>query len=540
MLLELSSDKFLTFGEKRKKIVFKKGLNIVTGDDNKSNSIGKSTFLMIIDFCFGGKDYIDKGKDIVANIGHHVINFAFNFEGEIYYFSRNTSTPNIVNVCDKSYRILEGRDLDIKSFTSLLKSMYKLEINLSFRDIISKYFRVYGRDVTKESKPLAVGNEAEDKSVKRLLKLYNYDFSQMERKVDTEVEKKNIFRKSINSGIQEKIGKREYDKNNKLIEQKQNEILELSENFIGSHEAEQIANLKLELSQLKRQKNKIEMEKTITIENRNQLYFDEEEAIKFFPNIDVKKISQIENFHKNITDILKSEIDEEIKQKQSVLNDINNQIKKIEDRLSQFSSFKDISRKQLIFVQEAQQLVDELESKNKIYVQEVELKESSVRAIDDLNDMLEKPIEEISNRINQSLKNYNSIIFHSKDRISPKINFKLNKMKKWMYDFKTENDTGTGAAFKSMILLDLTILKETVLPAVAHDSFLFTDIENSTVCEIVKIYNQFSKQIFVALTDKVSYGDPEAVSIIKEKEVLYLSANGNELFGKSWKTERKK
>lgn len=540
MLLELSSDKFLTFGEKRKKIIFKKGLNIVTGDDNKSNSIGKSTFLMIIDFCFGGKDYIDKGKDIVANIGHHVINFAFDFEGKIYYFSRNTSTPNIVNVCDNNYRILEGRDLDVKSFTSLLKSMYKLEINLSFRDIVSKYFRVYGRDVTKESKPLSVGNEAEDKSVKRLLKLYNYDFSQMEKKVDTEVEKKNIFRKSINSGIQEKIGKREYDKNNKLIEQKQNEVLELSENFIGTLEAEQIANLKLELSQLKRQKNKIEMEKTITIENRNQLYFDEEEAIKFFPNIDVKKISQIENFHKNITDILKSEIDEEIKQKQSVLNDINNQIKNIEDRLSQFSSFKDISRKQLIFVQEAQQLVDELESKNKIYVQEVGLKESSAKAIDDLNGTLEKPIEEISNRINQSLKSYNSIIFHSKDRISPKINFKLNKMKKWMYDFKTENDTGTGAAFKSMILLDLTILKETVLPAVAHDSFLFTDIENSTVCEIVKIYNQFSKQIFVALTDKVSYGDPEAVSIIKEKEVLYLSANGNELFGESWKTERKK
>ncbi|MGL5899490.1 MAG: hypothetical protein ACRCZW_07480 [Lactobacillaceae bacterium] len=248
---------------------------------------------MIIDFCFGGKDYIDKGKDIVANIGHHVINFAFDFEGKVYYFSRNTSTPNIVNVCDNNYRILEGRDLDVKSFTSFLKSMYKLEINLSFRDIVSKYFRVYGRDVSKESKPLAVGNEAEDKSVKRLLKLYNYDFSQMEKKVDTEVEKKNIFRKSINSGIQEKIGKREYDKNNKLIEQKQNEVLELSENFIGTHEAEQIANLKLELSQLKRQKNKIEMEKTITIENRNQLYFDEEEAIKFFPNIDVKKISQI-------------------------------------------------------------------------------------------------------------------------------------------------------------------------------------------------------------------------------------------------------
>ncbi|MDR2059124.1 MAG: hypothetical protein LBP66_03145 [Lactococcus lactis] len=43
-----------------------------------------------------------------------------------------------------------------------------------------------------------------------------------------------------------------------------------------------------------------------------------------------------------------------------------------------------------------------------------------------------------------------------------------------MYNFITENEmgTGTGTAFKSMILLDLTILNETLLPAVAHDSFL--------------------------------------------------------------------
>lgn len=41
-----------------------------------------------------------------------------------------------------------------------------------------------------------------------------------------------------------------------------------------------------------------------------------------------------------------------------------------------------------------------------------------------------------------------------------------------MYNFITENEMGTGTAFKSMILLDLTILNETLLPAVAHDSFL--------------------------------------------------------------------
>ncbi len=40
-----------------KEITFYEGLNAIVGDDIASNSIGKSTMLMIIDFAFGGDDY---------------------------------------------------------------------------------------------------------------------------------------------------------------------------------------------------------------------------------------------------------------------------------------------------------------------------------------------------------------------------------------------------------------------------------------------------------------------------------------------------
>lgn len=53
MLKEIICDKF-----KQKRVEFHRGLNVVLGDDQGSNSIGKSTFLMIIDFVYGGKDYI--------------------------------------------------------------------------------------------------------------------------------------------------------------------------------------------------------------------------------------------------------------------------------------------------------------------------------------------------------------------------------------------------------------------------------------------------------------------------------------------------
>ena len=55
MLNEIICDEF-----KEKKITFHKGLNVVLGDELGSNSIGKSTFLMIIDYVNGGKDYVMK------------------------------------------------------------------------------------------------------------------------------------------------------------------------------------------------------------------------------------------------------------------------------------------------------------------------------------------------------------------------------------------------------------------------------------------------------------------------------------------------
>ncbi|HHJ9199187.1 TPA: DUF2326 domain-containing protein, partial [Streptococcus pyogenes] len=203
--------------------------------------------------------------------------------------------------------------------------------------------------------------------------------------------------------------------------------------------------------------------------------------------------------------------------------------------LSEFSKIKDISRKQLSFIIENQRIIDKLEEENNIFNKREELKLSKESSTDRLNDYLKQSIDAISKVINRQMKLLNSTIFGSENRIPPKIEFKLNKQKKWTYEFKTENDTGTGTAFKSLILFDLTVFKQTELPSIIHDSYLFTDIETSTVSEIVKIYNTFNKQIFIALTDKTSFDNKDILDILKKNEVLYLSQNGNELFGKSWK-----
>lgn len=81
---------------------FHSGLNAVVGDEIASNSIGKSTMLMIIDFVFGGEDYIKKNHDTVDQLGHHDFRFVFEFLDKEYFFVRSTNEYKSVSI----FRIL--------------------------------------------------------------------------------------------------------------------------------------------------------------------------------------------------------------------------------------------------------------------------------------------------------------------------------------------------------------------------------------------------------------------------------------------------
>lgn len=106
MLVKVQCDKFIRYGKIREPIEFKAGLNTVIGDANGSNSVGKSTFLMILDFVFGGKDYVNKCLDVQENVGEHRINFTFEFDGEFYHFSRSNIDYKHIIRCDKDYNPL--------------------------------------------------------------------------------------------------------------------------------------------------------------------------------------------------------------------------------------------------------------------------------------------------------------------------------------------------------------------------------------------------------------------------------------------------
>lgn len=104
------------------------------------------------------------------------------------------------------------------------------------------------------------------------------------------------------------------------------------------------------------------------------------------------------------------------------------------------------------------------------------------------------------------------------------------------YRFETPDNTGTGSNYKGMIVYDLAVLFTTALPAIAHDSLLFSDLSKDAVDGIIKIYTSTKKQIFIAY-DKQGDCRPDTKKTLEERCVLRISNENCELYGRSWDTK---
>ncbi|MDR4888838.1 ATP-binding protein [Fredinandcohnia sp. QZ13] len=119
-------------------IEFHVGLNVVLGDNNGSNSIGKSTLLMILDFIFGGNTYTSYNSDVITNLGHHNFGSTFIFNNNEFHYVRGTEKPDVVYRSNKNYENLE--QITINDFTKELKLLYGIESDqLTFRAAVSNF-----------------------------------------------------------------------------------------------------------------------------------------------------------------------------------------------------------------------------------------------------------------------------------------------------------------------------------------------------------------------------------------------------------------
>ena len=540
MLCEIYCEKF-----HQNRITFHEGLNTILGDKNGSNSIGKSTFLMIIDFVFGGKDYLNKSIDVQNNIKKHEICFTFLFSDKYYYFARNTEDTETVFECDDRYNHLSSMSLTV--YTNWLKEMYQIfSYGLSFRDFIGRFSRVYGKENLNEKRPLEVAHkESVSDAITALLKIMNqYEIIEEKEKIfSNKKDKLSVFTKAQKFNfIPVKLSKKEYTNINSKIHEleKEKKLLELDTTSdltnIDDEKIQLVVSLKKNVSVAKRYrtyyKNKIDNLMTYSLDDIKVNTYDFDLLKRFFPNVNTRSIEEIQYFHKSMKKIVKSEIEAEIKECQIEIEKLEKEINSLAEEIKSVAGTNDVSSIILKKYSNLQREISDLKNRKK-YTDDYQVLDTEKN---DAKNAYETVIAEqkaiLAIKLNEKINVINDEIYDGKKKPPVLVFTETN------YSYQTLEDTGTGTSFKNMIIYDLAVLNMTNLPILIHDSYLLKQIADMPLEKLLQQYNKSKKQIFIAL-DKIESYTIESQRILKEKKVLELSDNGNELFGYSWSNKTK-
>ncbi|XJS11213.1 DUF2326 domain-containing protein [Aerococcaceae bacterium WGS1372] len=543
MLVEIQCDAF----KHKEPIKFKDGLNVVLGANDGANSIGKSTLLMVIDFVFGGSDYTDKSLDTIKNVGEHQINFAFQFEGTMYYFSRDTSSPTEVSICDNNYSKI--KIINLNDYTNLLKEKYKINSSyISFRETVSNFIRVYHRDNYDETAPLrSFKQDTQNKGLKRLFKLLNEyeEIDLADKRYQEYKEKKETFNKSLKYNyIYATPNKTEYKKNeieiNNLRKQKENLVLDLGETFAGLDEYQ-----RNKLAEL-REQQRLFSNKILTYQLQlNSMKYDQKfsssklksdllELEKFFPNLNVAEIVEIEQFHDDLNSILKKQVADNTKKIDRELKKYNELYFEVDRQIEEIKDSEKIPQDKLQNYTEVDRKIIKLEKANEAYDNKELIAEETKKRKEHLDHTVDLAINSIESTLNQTMHEINEKVTNGQ-KMAPLIN--INSITS--YHFEIPNDTGTGTNFRGLVVFDLAILTLSFLPLLVHDSLIFKQVEDNAIENILKIYSTFDKQIFISFDKQSAYSD-EVKSLLYDNHVIELGPNGNELFGKSWSSVENK
>ena len=533
MLAEIRCEKF-----NQKIISFHNGLNVVLGDDKATNSIGKTTLLMIVDFVFGGNTYISNGTDIIENIGSHEFKFRFDFLGESLYFIRDTDNYKFVCICDEHYN--KQKELSLEEYKKLLYTKYDLDfLKNNARTIIGTFSRIWGKDNYTVDKPLKTKDSKNDTAITNLIKLFNkYNFIEsLENQINKIKNQNNAIREAIKSDLIPTISKKQYENNKVELAEISKKIEEFKKNLddlnldLKSLMSEELIELKNQKSSLCIKKSQL-LNKIKRIENN--LNSDDikiknkfNKLIEFFPNINIEKLTEINDFHNRISSSLKNELIKEKEQLMALLDIVKTDIENITLEMDKKIKIKNTSNYSV------ERLADLLAKENNLkqvnqYYEKAESNKTNLKDIkDELSTIKINILSEISNLINIEMYNYFNYIYKDK-RTSPTFSINLET-----YSLKRSGDTGTGSAYINLIAFDLSIFNKTKLPILIHDTIMFKNVEVPAFENLTKIYNSFTKQIFISI-DEIYRFSQETKNILNDKKVIELDEK-NTLFIKNWK-----
>jgi hypothetical protein len=171
--------------------------------------------------------------------------------------------------------------------------------------------------------------------------------------------------------------------------------------------------------------------------------------------------------------------------------------------------------------------LNEAREANQSFDNAIEIKGTVKRLKSELTAEKMKVLSIVEGSVNDGMRRIVDTIF-GMERKSPHI-----ELREKSYSFAVHDDTGTGTAYASLVILDLTVFLSTPLPVIAHDSLLYKNIENDSVAGLLKVYLTTTKQSFIAIDEIGKYG-MEAEGILRERCVIQLD-DKNVLYTKDWR-----
>ena len=543
MLREISCELFKENKRQRPPVIFHKGLNVVLGSiPGKAASIGKSTMLLIIDFVFGGNTYLK--SEPVRELGNHTIYFVFSFAGKDYRFARNTADAKRVFKVDENNDPIDS--MEIKEFTDWLAKKYDMDLpGLSFRNTVSRFFRIYGKNNLNEFRPLQMrgGNESQKDAIHVLVALYNMyssilAFEEQLHLVEDKIDAFKAARKYefIPSAVD---GMGKYQENIVAIRELEEERDELCNsgsrpiNEAEVEEANRANEIERAYTDIRRVvKGKQDDLHLLELNLQRGIYpteADLKSLAEFFPEANFNKLMDIESFHSKIQGILQEEL-ESAKQKITVeLASLQEQEESIRNAMSEIRPSMTFTQEFLTAYSVLEQRINKLQDENNAFDQRNKLQEEKKQANNRYQEQMKFVLKEIEATINRKMEEINDYITDDQYNAPHLTISKFDS-----YDFETPKDSGTSTNYRGMMIYDLAVLDTTVLPAIAHDSILFDPMPRPDMSRMIEIYNkEKEKQIFIAI-DKTLNCSEEAQSIIAKQTVIKLENNEQALFGDKW------
>lgn len=528
----------------RGEISFCAGLNVILGDDDAKNSIGKSSALMIIDFAMGGTSLLEDKAGVIKSIGHHAYIFQFDFNGVKYIFSRSTNEPSIIHICTNDYQVTG--EISIEEYTAKLKKLYGLEcLRSSFRALVSPFSRIWNKGALDPEQPFfSDAREAAGVAIGRLIDLFERsdDIAEEKSILDAHNERKKIISKSMNEEVIPKINKSQYKANQKIIATKMNNIEALKQGFTGALSAYE-ALFDESLRKLQQQKNELANQRNEILTKKDRIERDllgitprlsANIALvqEFFPNVDAKRLEQIESFHQNISKTVQKELRKDLASYSEQISNLNVEISDLEDNIRTSLASKGTPDDLFARVFELKEFVDKASEENKFYDIKEAIKIDVSLSKKRLEDIYDSIFLDIENSVNKKLKSFNKVVYGPKRNAS-----QLRIKSASSFSFISPEDTGTGKAYAGLVGFDLAMLSLTHLPFIIHDSVLYKNIEVPATRNIIRILASVKrKQIFLAFDEAPKFG-AMAERLLRIHTVLKLS-NNELLYNKDWREQK--